>query len=93
MGHTDTCLDVRLQQRLSEFPVLIPHGLQGTFVEVRDAQLKVFQPPRNVIQVSDNICPVLIHPHSTEIPSRVEVRILQKLSNRRESHSDQTTSK
>jgi len=67
MGHTNACLDVRLQQRLSEFPVLIPRGLQETFVEVRVVQPKVFQPPQNVIQVSDRICPVLTHPHSTEI--------------------------
>jgi len=44
MGPTSNCLDARLHQRLSEFPVLIPHGLQETFVEIRVMQLEVFQP-------------------------------------------------
>ena len=60
------------QQRLFEFVILTLPFLQDNFVELRVMLYEVLRPaiqlPQNVIQPFDEICPVVSHPDSTEIP-------------------------
>ena len=63
---------IYFQQRLFEFVILTLPFLQDNFVELRVMLYEVLRPaiqlPQNVVQPFDEICPVVSHPDSAEIP-------------------------
>ena len=71
MRHTIGRLCIHLQQRLSEFSVVIPHCPEVRFVEFRVLLFEVSKPAiqlsENVVQPLDEIGPVVPHPNSAEV--------------------------